>query len=214
MKYNIYLNQGNEYLNVNEKTITVNEVVDTVEENALAREISHQNPLIPEQVAQAVLQNFCQAAAELMSLGFAIQLRSGNEVALRIYPDIHLNGGNINLARAKELMPDEVHNEADMVANIGELVSRAGVYARARAECQQKFTDLLLSMKGSMNRNEIIERAKILRKDGEGGGTTPTPDPGTGGGTTPDPGTGGGSGGNTGSGGNSGGGDPVPGGDE
>lgn len=189
MKYNIYLNQGNEYLNVNEKTITVNEVVDTVDEVALAREISHQNPLIPEQVAQAVLQNFCHAAAELMSMGFAIQLKSGGEVALRIYPDIHLNGGNINLARAKELMPDEVQTEADMVANIGELVSRAGVYVRARAECQQKFTDLLLSMKGSMNRNEIVERAKITRS----GGTTPAPG---GGGTNTGGNTGGGDGDN------------------
>ena len=189
MKYNIYLNQGNEYLNVNEKTITANEVVETIDEYALAREISHLNPLIPVQVAQSVLQNFCQAAAELMSLGFAIQLKSGGEVALRIYPDIHLNGGNINLARARELMPDVVHTEADMVANIGELVSRVGVYARARAECQQKFTDLLLSMKGSMNRGEIIERAKVTRS---GGGTTPvTPDPGTGGGDNPGGGGGG-----------------------
>ena len=175
MKYNIYLNQGNEYLNVNEKTITVNEVLDTVDENALAREISHQNPLIPEQVARAVLENFCQAAAELMSMGFAIQLKSGGEVAMRIYPDIHLNGGNINLARARELMPDVVNTEADMVANIGELVSRAGVHVRARSETQQKFTDLLLAMKGSMNRNEIIERAKITRPtspddDGPSGG--------------------------------------------
>ena len=71
-------------------------------------------------------------------------------------------------------MPEAVQTEADMVANIGELVSRAGVYVRARAECQNKFTGLLLSMKGSMNRNEIVERAKITRS----GSSTPTPSTG------------------------------------
>ena len=40
MKYNVYLNQGNEYIGANEKTITVNEIVETVGEEALAREIA------------------------------------------------------------------------------------------------------------------------------------------------------------------------------
>ena len=112
MKYSIYLNQGNEYLSVNEKTITVNEVVETVSEIALAREINHENPLIPEQVAQIVLQNVCKAAANLMSMGYAIVLRNGNDAALRIYADSHVKGGNINLAKARQLMPDEVQTEA------------------------------------------------------------------------------------------------------
>ena len=55
MKYNIYLNQGNENLGLNEKSISVNEVTQTVSEIALAREIAHENPLIPEQVAQACM---------------------------------------------------------------------------------------------------------------------------------------------------------------
>ena len=55
-------------------------------------------------MAKAVLENFCKAAAHLMSMGFAIQLKNGNNVALRIHPDIHVKGGNINLERAKELV--------------------------------------------------------------------------------------------------------------
>ena len=84
MKYSISLNLGNEYIGANEKTITANEVLETADEKALAREIAHENPLIPEQVAKAVLENFCKTAAQLMSLGFAIQLKNGNDVALRI----------------------------------------------------------------------------------------------------------------------------------
>ncbi len=48
MKYSVSLNLGNEYIGANEKTITANEVVETVDEQSLAREISHLNPLIPE----------------------------------------------------------------------------------------------------------------------------------------------------------------------
>lgn len=183
MKYSVCLNNGNENLGITEKTITANEIVETVDEKALAREIVHENPLIPEQVATAVLQNFCKAAANLMSMGFAIQLRNGNDAALRIYPDIHVKGGNINLARAQQLDPTVTELT---VENAGELVSKAGVTVRARSECEQKFTDLLLSIGASVTRKEVVEKAKILRKSNQGGTTT-------GGGDTPDTPTGGGS---------------------
>ena len=181
MKYSVSLNLGNEYIGANEKTITANEVVETVDEQALAREISHENPLIPEQVAKAVLENFCKAAASLMSLGFAIQLKNGNDVALRLYPDIHVKGGNINLSRAQQLDPTVTELTLE---NAGALVDKAGVTVRAKAECEQKFTELLLSMGASVNRKEVVEKAKVERKDGSdtgsgngtgNGGTTPTP---------------------------------------
>ncbi len=189
MKYSVSLNLGNEYIGANEKTITANEVVETVDERALAREISHENPLIPEQVAKAVLENFCKAAASLMSMGFAIQLRNGNDVALRIYPDIHVKGGNINLARAQELDPTVTELTLE---NAGDLVSRAGVTVRAKAECEQKFTELLLSMGASVQRKEVVEKAKIVRTDGSEPTTPSTPTTGgenngdnNNGGTTP-----------------------------
>ena len=165
MKYSVSLNFGNEYIGANEKTITANEVVETVDEQALAREISHLNPLIPEQVAKAVLENFCKAAASLMSMGFAIQMKNGNDAALRLYPDIHVKGGNINLARARELDPTVTELTME---NAGALVDKAGVTVRAKAECEQKFTELLLSMGASVNRKEVVEKAKVERKDGSG----------------------------------------------
>lgn len=170
MKYSVFLNLGNEYIGANEKTITVNEVVETADEQALAREIAHENPLIPEQVAAAVLQNFCKAAANLMSMGFAIQLKNGKDVAMRIYPDIHVKGGNINLTRAKELDPSVTELTLE---NAGELVSKAGVTVRAKAECEQKFTDLLLSIGASVQRKDVVEKAKVARANGEGSSETP-----------------------------------------
>ena len=160
MKYSVSLNLGNEYIGANDKTITANEVVETVNEKALAREIAHENPLIPEQVAASVLENFCKAAANLMSLGFAIQLRNGDDAALRIYPDIHVKGGNINLARARELDPTVTDLTLE---NAGELVSKAGLTVRAKAECEQKFTELLLSLGGGLQRKEVVEKAKVTR---------------------------------------------------
>lgn len=164
MKYSVFLNLGNEYIGVNEKTITVNEVVETADEQALAREIAHENPLIPEQVAAAVLQNFCKAAANLMSMGFAIQLKNGKDVAMRIYPDIHVKGGNINPDRARQLDPDVTELT---VENAPDLVNRAGLTLRAKCECEPKFTELLLSMNPRMQRRRVVERARVTRRGEE-----------------------------------------------
>ena len=192
MYYNVSLNQGNEALGSG-KSITVNEVLNTVDEHALAHHIHLHNQLIPEQVAESVLQNFIDAAAELMSMGFAIQLRNKQDVALRIYPDIHVKGGNITLEKAREIDPTVTDLTLE---NAGELVSRVGVTVRARAEVEQKFTDLLLSQGASLERKEVVERAYVQKKDGSGEGGNevaddeeditqnndgPTPDPNEGG---------------------------------
>ena len=174
MKYEISLNQGNEVLGSG-KTITANEVVETVDEKALAREIHHLNALIPEQVAESVLANFCQAAAQLMAMGYAVTLKNGNDVALRIYPDIHIKGGNINLARAKELDPTVTELTED---NAGELIDKAGgVQVRVRATCMQKFTDLLEAEEYQVKRVGIETKAYVAKtgssegsEGGNGGG--------------------------------------------
>lgn len=169
IKYQAVLNQGVEAFQTG-KTITANEVVETVDENALAREIHHLNPLIPEQVAASVLQNFCQAAAQLMAMGYAVVLKNGNDAAIRIYPDIHIKGVNINLTRAKELDPTVTDLTKE---NAGDLVTKAGVTVRAKAECEKKMTDLLLGAGISLERKEVVERAYVARKgstdSGEGG---------------------------------------------
>ena len=163
--YKGQLNMGNEALK-SEKTITANEVLRTCDTKALAREISHQNPLIPEQVAAAVLENFCKAAAEKMAEGFAVQLNAGDDVAIRIFPDIHIIGGNINLARAKELDPTVT---ALTEQNAGDLIDRAGgVKVRVRATCMQKFTELL-EAENYQTKRVGIETKAYIAKTGNGG---------------------------------------------
>ena len=197
--YNIQINNGNEAFGTEGKTITVNEVVQTADLKALSREIHHENLLIPEQVAESVLQNFAKAAVNLMSQGFAIQFKSGDDVIMRIYPDMHIKGGNINLKRAQELIPGTTEITKE---NAGELVSRAGVTVRAYAECGRKFTEMLMGESSGIQRDGIVEKDRVMLKDGsegdgddnQGGGTTPTPDPGTGGGDNNNPGGGGGGG--------------------
>lgn len=165
MKYSISLNQGNEVLGSG-KTLTANEVVETVDASALAREIHHLNPLIPEQVAEAVLANVSQAAAQLMAMGYAITLKNGNDAVIRIYPDIHIKGGNINLARAKQLDPTVTALTLD---NAGDLVSKAGLTVRAKAECESKFTELLAKQSFSLERKEVREVAYVAKKGSAGG---------------------------------------------
>ena len=165
IKYEISLNQGVEAFGTG-KSITANEVVETVDEKALAREIHHLNALIPEQVAESVLANFCQAAAQLMAMGYAVTLKNGNDVALRIYPDIHIKGGKINLARAKELDPTVTDLTLE---NAGDLATKAGVTVRAKAECETKFTELLLAQGASVERKGVVEKAYVARKENSGG---------------------------------------------
>ena len=200
IKYQVSLNKGVEAFGTG-PTITANEIVDTADASALAREIHHLNSLIPEQVAEAVLQNFCEAAANLMAMGYAVVLRSGADAAIRIYPDVHVKGGNINLDRAKQLIPGTVALSLD---NAGDLVSKAGVTVRAKAECEAKFTDLLTTAEARLERKEVVEKAFVKRanasdsSDSENGGSDSSDSEGDGGST-------GGSGGNGGSTGGSGG---------
>ena len=197
IKYQVSLNKGVEAFGTG-PSITANEIVDTADASALAREIHHLNSLIPEQVAEAVLQNFCEAAANLMAMGYAVVLRSGADAAIRIYPDVHVKGGNINLDRAKQLIPGTVALSLD---NAGELVTKAGVTVRAKAECEAKFTDLLTTAGARLERKEVVEKAFVKRanaSDSENGGSDSSDSEGDGGST-------GGSGGNGGSTGGSGG---------
>ena len=166
IKYDVQLNQGNEVLNSG-KTITANEVLLTCDEKALAREIHHQNSLIPEDVAASVLGYFGKAAAQLMAMGFAIQFKNGQDVLMRIYPDVHIKGGNINLARAKELDPTVTELTAE---NAGGLIDKAGVQCRVRATCMQPFTDLLEREEYQLRRTAIETVAYVAKKDGSGTG--------------------------------------------
>ena len=179
MDYDIQINNGVEaFGTAGQKTITVNESVKTVDANFLAHFISLHNPTIPKQTAESVLANFVECAAELMAQGNAIQLMNGQDVALRLYPDIHIKGGNINLARAQQLDPSVTEITPE---NAPLLVQKAGVTVRAYAEVEQKFTDLLLTQGASVTSSgKVVEKAAVQRKDGtqpsdggstQGGGT-------------------------------------------
>ena len=143
---------------------------------ALSREINLLNKLIPEQVAAAVLDNFCEAAANLMSMGQAVVLKSRGKAAIRLIPDVKLNGRNITLARAQQL--DSTITDLTE-ENAGDLVQRVGVRVRARAVCAPALTELIQSAGVSTQKTNIINVPKILRANDNGttpstGGTTPS----------------------------------------
>ena len=208
IKYQVSLNKGVEAFGTG-PSITANEIVDTADASALAREIHHLNSLIPEQVAEAVLQNFCEAAANLMAMGYAVVLRSGADAAIRIYPDVHVKGGNINLDRAKQLIPGTVALSLD---NAGELVSKAGVTVRAKAECEPKFNDLLTKAEARLERKEVVEKAFVKRAGASDSDSEPGGSDNEGGSSDSGSGSTGGSGSDSGSTGGSTGGSTKPGG--
>ena len=175
IKFNVCLNNGNEAFGTG-KTITANEVCETADNNFVAHHLHLHNPLVPEDVAKAVLNSFCETVAELVGQGYAVQLCKGGDVMLRIYPDIHLNGDNINLGRAQQLDP----TVTDLtLQNAGDLAARVGVSVRPRAAVTAKFAALLDQKKGSVERVAVIERPYVQRTgsdpdDNSGTTTTPT----------------------------------------
>ena len=87
---------------------------------------------------------------------------------MRIYPDLHLKGGNINLQRAQELDPEVTDLTME---NAGDLATKVGVTVKVRCESEVKFTELLDKEGYSFERKGIVERAYVNKKttDGEGG---------------------------------------------
>ncbi len=113
-----------------------------------------------------MLGYFGKAAAQLMAMGFAIQFKNGQDVLMRIYPDVHLKGGNINLERAKQLNPDVT---ALALETAGELATPAGVKVRVRCETEAKFTELLDSEGYSVERKAVKEVAYVAKKGSDAG---------------------------------------------
>ena len=186
IKYNIKLNQGNEVLN-SEKSISAVEVVENVDAKFMAHHMHLHNALIPEDVATAVLNVFCESAAELMGQGHAVVLTSKGKAALRLYPDVHVKGGNINLARAQELMEGVTELSLD---NASELVQRAGLTLRAKAECEPAMGVLLDQSKSGLTLNSVVNVPYVHRTaspadpadpaDGTSGNQGNNPNPGSG----------------------------------
>lgn len=177
IKFNVCLNNGNEAFGTG-KSITANEVCETADNSFVAHHLHLHNPLVPEDVAKAVLNAFCETVAELVGQGYAVQLCKGGDVMLRIYPDIHLNGDNINLARAQQLDPTVTDLTLE---NAGDLAARVGVSVRPRAAVTAKFAALLDQKKAAVERVGVVEKDYVART-GSTSGTTDNPSGGT---TTP-----------------------------
>ena len=186
IKYDVKLNNGVEAFGTTEKTLTASEHVENVDANFMAHHMHLHNALIPEDVATAVLNAFCESAAELMGQGLAVVLTSKGKAALRLYPDVHVKGGNINLARAQELMPEVTELSLD---NASELVQRAGLTLRAKAECEPAMGVLLDQSKSGLTLNSIVNVPYVQRTATPADPAAPTD--GTGNqGNTPNPGSG------------------------
>lgn len=172
--YNLQINNGVEAFGTTGKTISANEVVDTCDAAELAREIAHHAEVISERTAKYVLDNILEAVVQKMSEGKAVVLTLDGKAALRIYPDIHIKGGNINLARAKELDPTVTEITLD---NISDLVTKAGgVTLRAKAEVEKPLTDALKKIDTSIKLKDKKEMPRLNRVDSTPEGGAPDDD--------------------------------------
>lgn len=167
VKYNLQINNGVEAFGTTGKTITANEVLETCDSAELAREIAHLAEVVNERTAKYVLDNVLEAVVQKMSEGKAVVLTLDGKAALRIYPDVHLKAGNINLAKAQELDPTVTEITLE---NVSDLATKAGgVVVRAKAEAEQPLTDAMKKMGVSLHLNEKKEMPRVNRVSGEGG---------------------------------------------
>ena len=142
----------------------MNEALKSISLSFVAEELQHKMPLVPKDVISQVLTGFSDVAARMMAEGFAIQYtNTAGDVLWRMYTDARLKCQSINLAKAKELMPGVVTDEASMVAHAGELVSLAGVQLRPYLEVQQKFHELLQDYKPKYEVKGTVERAYVAK---------------------------------------------------
>ena len=158
MNYIIYIHNGNEYLGAEGKTITVTEKAKPITIKKLAKRMFKENETIPEQLISNVLENFCKVTADIISEGKSVHLKCGNDVAIRIFGDISIDGGNINLARAQQLIP----GTTDITVE-----NAAGLKVRIKAEAQKKFSEMLPEDREELELSlvKIVELEKIVRKD-------------------------------------------------
>ena len=181
----ISVNNGIEAFGTSGKTLTVNEQPKNISLDFVAEELHHRMPLVPNDVIKQVLAGFQDVTARLIAEGFAIQgTNTYGDVLMRYYVDAHLNTPtrNINLAKAKELMPDVVTDEASMVAHAGELVALAGVTLRPYVEVQKKMHELLADYKPKYDVKGVKEVPYVARTNGDGGDNGDNPGGGDNGG--------------------------------
>jgi hypothetical protein len=167
---NIFVNQGVEAFGTTGRTLTVNELPKEVSLDFVAEELHHKMRHLEKEDITMVMERFLDVAARMMAEGFCIQYTNTKEaVMMRLYTDARLDlpTKSINLAKARELMPDVVTDEQSMVDHAGELVSMVGVRLRPYVEVQKKFHELLADYKPKYQVKGIVERDYVERKDGD-----------------------------------------------
>ena len=172
IKYGLYLNEGNEALNLG-RTITANELPDDMTAAQLAREISHDNPLVPESVAKGVIDSFCRIVAQAMAEGRCVNLCNGSDVFLRLYADVHL-AKTFDLKEAKA----RGYEGSTLTEECFTLIQPSDLVIKAHAEVEQKFTDMVRDKRDGLQRTHTETRAYIRRKTNSNTPTTPSTDSG------------------------------------
>ena len=168
----ISINNGNEYLGTTGKSLTVNEQPKEVSLDFVAEELHHKMRHLEKEDITTVLSRFLDVAARMMAEGFGIQYTNTKEaVMMRMYTDARLSCQSINLAKAKELMPDVVYTEQDMVEHAQELVAAAGIKLRPYVEVQTKFHELLAEYKPKYNVKGTKEIPYVARTENGNGGS-------------------------------------------
>lgn len=173
MLYKIFLNHGNENIGFEGDSISVQEVKTAISNDFVAKYIHNKNPLYSIEVMASAIEVLCNGLADLMAEGFDIQLTSKNNVCVRFYPDVKIKGGNINLDRAQELIPGTTELTKE---NAAELVRAAGLIVRAKAEVEQKLTEMMRASKPNakipLDLDEIKEVDKIIKNTSTGTDTS------------------------------------------
>lgn len=177
LNYNLTLNLGNEGFGT-QPTITANELPVELTPTELAREIHHENALIPESVASEVINHLMAVIARSMGEGKVIPLKVNGETFLRLYADMHLRETfDLRAAKARGFEGTVLTEEA------AALITPSDIIIKAKAEVEQKFTEAVrdAAKREGIQRKGIQRKAYVAKKDSDTPNTPATPDTGNGG---------------------------------
>lgn len=173
--YSIYLNEGTEGFN-EKKTLTVGETPVDLSATELAREVHHANALIPQAVAEGVINSLMDVIAQKLAEGYRISLRHRGEAYLSLYADLHLKQ-TFDLAEARK----RGFTGTELTLEAAPLITANDITLRARAEVEQKFTEAVRTYCQGIQRTDSKTRPFVRKKgsttegNNQGGGSVMPP---------------------------------------
>ena len=159
------LNQGNEALNLGQSYSVEEKPIGTASNKQIAEHVHMLNGLIPTDVAEAVLNVLGDVYIHFMAQGYRVPFAGRGYTLGSLYADVKLKK-NVTLADVQAI--DQTVASLTL-QDFDKYVKPSDIVVRAKFETEDKFNDRLRGELEGIERAEIVDVPRILRKENQGG---------------------------------------------